>query len=75
MDMPDNTFKIRKAKEEAVKSVEDGCPLKRFGTTDEVACAAVFLASEASSYITGIDLTIDGGILAGAASAPGKKGD
>ena len=38
-------------------------PLKRFGTADEVAQAIVFLASSAASYINGVDLRVDGGLL------------
>lgn len=39
-------------------------PLGRFGRLDDVAGAAVFLASPAASYITGVCLPVDGGYLA-----------
>jgi NAD(P)-dependent dehydrogenase (short-subunit alcohol dehydrogenase family) len=38
------------------------CPLGRMATIDEVAQAAVYLCSDASAFITGVTLVIDGGL-------------
>jgi 3-oxoacyl-[acyl-carrier protein] reductase len=40
-------------------------PLNRYGTAEEYAAAAVFLVSDAASYITGASLQVDGGVLRG----------
>jgi NAD(P)-dependent dehydrogenase (short-subunit alcohol dehydrogenase family) len=40
-------------------------PLKRFGTGEDVALAALFLASDESAFITGAELAVDGGMAAG----------
>ncbi|MEO1211122.1 MAG: glucose 1-dehydrogenase [Cyanobacteria bacterium J06638_20] len=45
-------------------------PLRRFGTVDEVAAIALLLASDEAAYMTGTELHVDGGILAGAAASP-----
>lgn len=45
-------------------------PLKRIGEPDEIAGAAVFLASPAGSFMTGQSIVIDGGTLAGAPASP-----
>ena len=41
----------------------DHVPMKRFGSTQELASAYLFLASDAASYITGTNLMVDGGYL------------
>ena len=45
-------------------------PLRRFGTPEEVAAVAVMLASDEAAYMTGAELNIDGGLLAGSAATP-----
>ena len=47
---------------EYADSVTDKIPLGRTGTLDEVAKVVSFLASEESSYVTGIELFVDGGM-------------
>ena len=46
-------------------------PLQRFGRPEEVAAVAVMLASDEAAYITGSEISIDGGLLAGSAASPG----
>ena len=48
--------------EKARESYLDGIPLKRFGSTNEVSNLVNFLLSQASSYITGEVIKIDGGL-------------
>jgi 3-oxoacyl-[acyl-carrier protein] reductase len=42
-----------------------GVPLKRYGSADEVAAAALYLASDAAAYVTGAVLPVDGGVAMG----------
>ena len=59
------------AREAAAAAFIADTPLKRFGTADEVAAMAAYLAADESAYVTGSEFHIDGGILAGSAASPG----
>ncbi len=51
-----------KLDDKVLQSIKDRIPLKRAGNPVEIAMAVQFLASDASSYITGTVLTVDGGM-------------
>lgn len=52
-----------KLAEDVVKGWAEAIPLKRGGTTEDVANACLFLASDMSAYVTGQTLNVDGGML------------
>ena len=58
-------------RDEKIKSLVKETPLQRFGTPEEVAAVALMLASDEARYITGTEISIDGGLLAGSAASPG----
>jgi NAD(P)-dependent dehydrogenase (short-subunit alcohol dehydrogenase family) len=60
-------------REQRMKDFVADAPLKRFGTPEEVAAICVLLASDEAAYMTGSEIHIDGGILAGAAAAPSRE--
>lgn len=49
------------AVDEFANHIRTSNPMKRFGTPEEVAHAVLFLTSSEASYITGVDLNVDGG--------------
>jgi NAD(P)-dependent dehydrogenase (short-subunit alcohol dehydrogenase family) len=60
-------------RQEAMGGIEAGIPLGHMGEPKDVAYAVLYLGSDESKYITGIELTLDGGILAGSTSSPKKR--
>jgi NAD(P)-dependent dehydrogenase (short-subunit alcohol dehydrogenase family) len=60
---PMRTSKLT-ADPELRKRIADGIPMGRTGEVDEVAYANLFLASDEASYITGVELMVDGGFTA-----------
>ena len=56
-DMTKKSFEDQDANKERI----DRMMIKRWGTVDDIVGVAIFLASDASSYVTGTDLIVDGG--------------
>ena len=46
------------------EQMESGVPVRRLGTGDDIANAALFLASDEASYVTGVVIPVDGGLAA-----------
>ena len=62
-------------REKVISEISAGVPLGRMCTPLDVAYAALYLASDESIYVTGIELNVDGGLLAGTAASPRKYQD
>jgi 3-oxoacyl-[acyl-carrier protein] reductase len=61
----DNSRRLGISQEEQRKRVWASIPMGRYGDPDGFAAAAVFLFSDAASYITGATLQVDGGLIRG----------
>ena len=46
------------------KALIEQTPMKRFGTPEDIARAALFFASDDSAFVTGAELAVDGGMAA-----------
>jgi 3-oxoacyl-[acyl-carrier protein] reductase len=53
--------KIQMNRDRVDKLIEDTVPMRRFGTPEEIADAALFLCSDRASFITGACIVVDGG--------------
>ena len=62
--MFDEQFPSKDGAAEARKQIMTMTPLARLARPEEIASAALFLASDQSSYVAGIDLLVDGGLTA-----------
>lgn len=60
-------------RKQMIAQISAGIPLGHMGEPIDVAYAVLYLGSDESQYVTGIELTLDGGILAGSTSSPQKK--
>lgn len=52
----------KEAADEFSRQVKASVPMKRFGEAEEIAGTVLFLATSDSSYITGVDINVDGGL-------------
>lgn len=65
IDTPLLAAEIKKYGQAKVREWEAGIPMGRLGTAEECAYAALFLCSDEASFVTGVNLPVDGGFLAG----------
>ena len=59
----EGTEGVRRLTSEASRAAAlENCPLGRLGSTDDIANASLFLASDAASFVNGVTLVVDGGL-------------
>lgn len=52
---------LARDKQKVERMLVERVPMRRFGTPEEIACAVLFLSSQQASFVTGVNLTVDGG--------------
>lgn len=62
-------------RDERMAALVADTPMKRFGSVEEVAALCVMLASDEAAYMTGSELMLDGGLLAGTVVSPAQLDD
>jgi 3(or 17)beta-hydroxysteroid dehydrogenase len=65
--------KTPEERENVMKFLKRGIPLGELGTPMDVAYNILYLASDESKYLTGAEMVIDGGILAGSTASPQRS--
>ncbi|MGI5490340.1 SDR family NAD(P)-dependent oxidoreductase [Microtetraspora malaysiensis] len=63
-ELLDDFFAFQPDPDAARARLAERYPLRRFASPEDVAAAALFLASDDAAYVTGTDLVVDGGLLA-----------
>jgi NAD(P)-dependent dehydrogenase (short-subunit alcohol dehydrogenase family) len=59
---PIDTAIMKHAPKEIIDAMVSGVPFGRIGESEEIASAALFLASDDSKFVTGVELSVDGGM-------------
>lgn len=65
----DKEMGLDELREKRIEAFSQNIPLKRMGTIYDIAYAVLYFASDESNFITGTELVVDGGIMAGSAAS------